>query len=199
MNCRLKEFYRLTFLTFTKDLFLFLSSPRHSPLTAALPLVLKMDPPVYSMSPTCVLLLVLCERNTQNTQNLSISLYYSLPFSSKQPVSARTQRLQDSWYNTMLIPTTAAIEDGLLSMRLSPEMTWRLWISWWKGVPRLSLQTPMGSLLYLWQLRVGSWKLWDTWQNVVSRVVPLIHHCSKYFKGPINFPWLSFSIFVDNY
>lgn len=154
------------------------------------------------MWPICVLLFVLCERNTQNTQILSISLYYSLPFSSKQPVSARMQRLQDSWYSTMLIPTTAAIEDGLLSMRLSPEMTWRLWISWWKEVPRLSLQIPMGSLLYLWQLRVGSWKLWDTWQNVVSRVVPLIHYClfhPWYFKGPINFPCLSFSIFVDKY
>lgn len=111
--------------------------------------------------------------DTTTLRIFSKSSLNHFPLFSKQLVSARMQRPQDCWYSTMLIPTIVVIEDGLLSMRLSPVMTWRLLISLWKGVPRLSLQMPMGLLLYLWQLRVGSWKLWDTSQNVVSTVVPL--------------------------
>lgn len=115
-------------------------------------------------------------------------------FSLKQLVSARMQRLRDCWCSTMQTPTIAAIEDGPLSTRLSPEMTWRSSTSLWKGVPRLSQQMPTGSPPYLWQLRVGSWKLWDILQDVVSTALHASIHLILNSEFPNNSSWLRFSV-----
>lgn len=80
--------------------------------------------------------LMLHEMDTTTPRIFSKACPNHFPFFPKQLVSVRMQRLRDSWYSTTLIPTIVAIEDGLLSMRLCPEMTWRLLISLWKGVPR---------------------------------------------------------------
>lgn len=120
------------------------------------------------LRPTCMILPGAAWNRYTTPRIFSKACPTVFPFSLKQLVSARMQRLQDCWCSTMQIPTIAAIGDGPRSMRLSPETTWRSWISLWKGVPRLSQQMPTASLPYLWQLRVGSWKLWDTLQDVVS-------------------------------